>query len=250
MLWNCDTECVFGIFLRQCGPLACLLSIASGLIPLRVWEFPKWLLTGALVRFCLLSFTGGTTLLISRWGEFSVFHLWTADSEGISLDHSFSNSTVHRNHRIFWKLSWIIKSRESHFEPSDANATGLQTTLCIARSLRKIEHPCRRWVPCAFRTCRIYESHLSLGMSVARSNRVNVFGCNKLTWIYENPSRHHFLHDIYGSLLEFGWISSLLLNLIGKCCTFDFFSYVCCPCLPLHREIGGACQVRCSTLAF
>lgn len=41
---------------------------------------------------------------------------------------------------------------------------------------------------------------------------------------YENPSGYNFLHDIYGSLLEFGCISSLLLNLIGRCCTLDFFS--------------------------
>lgn len=59
---------------------------------------------------------------------------------------------------------------------------------------------------------------------------------------YENPSGDNFLRDIYGSLLEFGRISSLLLNLIGKCCTFEFFSCVCCSCLPLHKEIGDSCQ--------
>lgn len=59
---------------------------------------------------------------------------------------------------------------------------------------------------------------------------------------YGNPSGDNFLHDTYGSLLEFGCISSLLLNLIGRCCTFDFFSCVCCPSLPLHREIGNSCQ--------
>lgn len=59
---------------------------------------------------------------------------------------------------------------------------------------------------------------------------------------YENPSGDHFPHDIYGCLLGLGCVSSLLLKLIGRCCTLDFLSCVCCSCLPLHRETGNSSQ--------
>lgn len=59
---------------------------------------------------------------------------------------------------------------------------------------------------------------------------------------YENPSGDNFLPDVYGSLSQFGCISSLLLGLFGRCCVLDFFSSVCCPCLPLLRGIGDPCH--------
>lgn len=51
-------------------------------------------------------------------------------------------------------------------------------------SLRKMEGAHGRRVPGAFMALRIYEYYLSLGTSVAMSNRGNVFSCNKHSWIY------------------------------------------------------------------
>ena len=119
LFWNCDTECFFGNFLRWFGPLTCLVTTASGLIQLTVWEFPIWEL---LNRGTGLGNAFSSGLQVSRlflikeesdyskWGEFFILYLQRADFGGILLDQSICNCNVHANNGIFWAPCWIIKS--------------------------------------------------------------------------------------------------------------------------------------------